>query len=57
MGRKVFLNELFRRLRERRYYPPREATLELRDILRQQVYYMARVIEGKDEHYVPFAPE
>lgn len=57
LGRKVFLNELFRRQRERLYYPPRAATLELRDILRQQIYHMARVIEGKDETYVPFAPD
>jgi CRISP-associated protein Cas1 len=57
LGRKVFLNELFRRQRERLYYPRRAATLELRDILRQQIYHMARVIEGKDETYVPFAPD
>lgn len=57
VGRKVFLNELFRRLRERVYYPPREATLELRDVLRQQIYHAARVIEGKDPVYVPFVAD
>jgi hypothetical protein len=57
VGRKVFLNELFRRLRERLYYPPRESTLELRDILRHQIYHLARVIEGKDDLYVPFAAD
>ena len=57
LGRKVFLNELFRRLRERLYYPPREATLELRDILRHQIYHLARVIEQKDADYVPFSPD
>lgn len=57
LGRKVFLNELFRRLRDRLYYPPREATLELRDILRHQIYHLARVIEQQDADYVPFAPD
>jgi|GEM_PF-194073 len=57
LGRKVFLNELFRRLRERLYYPPREATLELRDILRHQIYHLARVIEQQEADYVPFAPD
>lgn len=54
MGRKIFLKELFRRLRERVYYPPRDANLELRDILRQQCYHLARVIEGKEPRYQPF---
>ena len=54
VGRKVFLSELFRRLRERLDYPPRDATLELRDILRQQIYHAVRVIEQKDETYAPF---
>ena len=57
MGRKVYLNELFRRLRERLYYPPRDGQLELRDILRQQIYHLARVIEQKDEVYVPFTSD
>lgn len=56
VGRKVFLNELFRRLRERLRYPPRDASLELRDILRQQIYQMARVIERKQDEYEPFMP-
>lgn len=55
-GRKIFLNELFRRLRERLFYAPREGSLELRDIVREQVYHLARVIEGKQERYVPFVP-
>lgn len=52
-GRKIFLNELFRRMRERLYYPPRDAQLELRDILQQQIYQLARVIEGQQEQYQP----
>lgn len=52
-GRKIFLNELFRRMRERLYYPPREAQFELRDILQQQIYQLARVIEGHQDQYQP----
>ena len=55
-GRKVFLTELFRRLREPLHYPPRDASLELRDIVREQIYHLARVIEGKQDQYVPFVP-
>jgi CRISP-associated protein Cas1 len=53
-GRKIFLNELFRRMRDRLYYPPRDAQLELRDILQQQIYQLARVIEGQQERYQPY---
>lgn len=55
-GRRVFLTEFFRRLRDRLYYPPRQAALELRDILREQVYHLARVLEDRDPEYVPFVP-
>jgi CRISPR-associated protein Cas1 len=53
-GRKVYLTEFFRRLRERLYYPPRQGTFELRDIVREQVQHLARVIEGEQPDYVPF---
>ncbi len=56
-GRKIYLAEFFRRLRERLFYPPREGVFELRDILREQVYHMARVIEGKEADYRPFVPK
>lgn len=56
-GRRVFLSELFRRLRERVYYPPREGAWEIRDIIGQQLYHLARVIDGRDPGYVPFVPE
>ena len=55
-GRRIFLTEFFRRLRERLYYPPRGGAFELRDIVREQAYHLARVIEGKDPAYVPFVP-
>lgn len=57
MGRRVFLNELFRRLRERLHYPPRDASFELRDIVREQVYHLARVLELKEDEYIPFVPQ
>ena len=56
VGRRVFLTEFFRRLRERIYYPPRQGALELRDILREQIYHLARVIEERDADYVAFIP-
>lgn len=56
MGRRVFLNEFFRRMRERLHYPPRQASFELRDIIREQVYHLARVLESREEEYTPFAP-
>ena len=37
LGRKIFLSEVLRRLRERLYYPPRDASLELREVVRQRV--------------------
>jgi CRISPR-associated protein Cas1 len=55
-GRRIYLMEFFRRLRERLYYPPRQGTFELREVIRQQVYHLARVIEGEDADYVPFIP-
>jgi CRISPR-associated protein Cas1 len=55
-GRRVFLTEFYRRLRERLYYPPRQGAFELRDIVREQVYHLARVIQGKDPEYQAFVP-
>lgn len=55
-GRRVFLAEFYRRLRERLYYPPRQGTFELRDLIREQAYHLARVIEGQQEVYVAFVP-
>jgi CRISPR-associated protein Cas1 len=55
-GRKVFLVEFYRRLRERLYYPPRQGAFELRDIIREQAYHLARVIQDEEPEYVPFVP-
>lgn len=55
-GRRVFLTEFFRRLREGLYYPPRQGTFELRDIIREQGYRLARVIQGTEEEYQAFVP-
>ncbi len=56
-GRRVFLNAFFKRLRTRLYYPPRQASLELRDILREQTYQLARVVQGQQQRYDPFVPK
>jgi len=56
-GRRIFLAELFRRMRERMYYAPQQGAFELREILRQQAYHLARVVEGRDAEYAPFVPE
>jgi CRISPR/Cas system-associated endonuclease Cas1 len=55
-GRKIFLAEFFKRLRERLYYPPRQGSFELRDIVREQVYHLARVMDGRDAEYTAFVP-
>jgi CRISPR-associated protein Cas1 len=55
-GRRIFLNEFFGRLRERLHYPPRGGSFELRDIIREQGYLLARVIEGGEGEYRAFVP-
>jgi CRISPR-associated protein Cas1 len=55
-GRRVFLAEFFRRLRERLFYPPRHGSFELRDVVREQIYHLARVIRGEEESYTAFVP-
>ncbi|NLY00656.1 MAG: CRISPR-associated endonuclease Cas1 [Rhodopirellula sp.] len=55
-GRRIFLNAFFRRMRERVQYGPREQSLELRQIVREQVYHLARVVQDKDDEYRPFVP-
>ncbi len=55
-GRKIFLQEYYGRLRETIYYPPRQGTYALREIIREQAYHLARVIQGTDPNYRPFVP-
>lgn len=55
-GRRIFLAEFYGRLRERLYYPPRGGSFELRDIIREQVQHLARVIDGTDGRYLAFVP-
>lgn len=55
-GRKVFIAEFFRRLREETFHPVMEQTLPYREILRQQAYAFARVLKGDAEAYRPFEP-
>lgn len=53
-GRKVFLAALLARLRERLYDPEADGTFELRAILRNQVYRMARAFVDPDCPYQGF---
>ncbi|MGI6419414.1 MAG: CRISPR-associated endonuclease Cas1 [Thermoguttaceae bacterium] len=55
-GRRIVLSAFFRRMHERMQYGPRDENLELRQILREQVYHLARVIEQRDAEYLPFVP-
>lgn len=55
-GRRIFLHELFRRMREKLFYPPRAGSFELRDIVREQLYHLSRVIEGSEVDFHPFVP-
>ena len=55
-GRRVFLAEFYRRLRERLFYPPRQGSYELRDVVREQAYHLARVIRGEEASYTAFVP-
>ena len=55
-GRKVFLAAFFKRLRETQYHPGADQVLPLRQIVRQQVYLLARLLKGEATEYVAFAP-
>jgi CRISPR-associated protein Cas1 len=53
-GRRVFFRAWGRRLRETHFYPVRQQTLMLEEIMQQQVYQLARVIGREQEGYRPF---
>lgn len=53
-GRNVFLAAFFSRLREKMFFPPRQVSLDLRGIIREQVQHLARVVENRDLVYEPF---
>jgi CRISPR-associated protein Cas1 len=55
-GRRIFFRGWGRRLREALFYPPRRQALTIEQILRQQVFQVARVIRGDQGEYVPFVP-
>ena len=55
-GRRIVLTAYYKRLRDRVHYAARGQSLELRQIIREQCYHLARVIEGKEEEYIPFIP-
>lgn len=53
-GRKIFFRAWGARLRETHLYEPRAQTLTFEQILRQQVYHLARVLTGDNPVFVPF---
>ncbi len=53
-ARKIFLGALLGRLRERLYDSVEEGNFEIRSILRNQVYRMARAFVDSSVPYVPF---
>jgi CRISPR-associated protein Cas1 len=55
-GHQIFFRAFYQRLRERLEYPPQQRQLLLREIMRQQVYHFARVVQGEDPHYQAFVP-
>lgn len=55
-GRRIVLAAYFKRMRERILYPPRRQRLELRQIVREQCYHLARVIQDEEPQYIPFLP-
>jgi len=55
-GRKVFVGAFYGRLRERILYPPADMVLDLKQIIRHQVYQLARRLKGEVDEYVPFVP-
>lgn len=53
-GRRIFFRAWGRRLRETHFYPIRQQTLMLEEVMQQQVYQLARVISGDQAQYQPF---
>jgi len=53
-GRRVFFRAWGRRLRETHFYPVRQQTLMLEEIMQQQVYQLARLLKGEAEQYQAF---
>jgi CRISPR-associated endonuclease Cas1 len=53
-GRKVFFAEFLRKLREERYYPKRNGRFSTKDIIRFEIYHLARAIESDDDPFDPF---
>jgi CRISPR-associated protein Cas1 len=56
-GRKIFLTEFYGRLKERLHYPLTGQSLEIREIIGQQVNLMARTINDGTLEYKGFVPD
>lgn len=55
-GRRIFFQAWYERLREAVWYEPQQRQLTYADIVQQQVYHFARVLQGQDLVYLPFVP-
>lgn len=55
-GRKVFLAEFYSKLRDKIYYPPRDASMTLREIITEQVELAARCFRDNSSDYTGFIP-
>lgn len=53
-GRRVFFRAWGRRLRETHFYPVRQQTLTLEEIMQQQVYQLARLLRREVDQYQAF---
>ncbi|MBX6423224.1 CRISPR-associated endonuclease Cas1 [Thermosulfurimonas sp. F29] len=53
-GLKKFVKQFQERLKEEALYPPRGKRFRYADILREQVYLLARVLKGESPEYRPF---
>ena len=53
-GLRKFVKQFQERLKEEAFYPPRGKRFRYGDLLREQVYFLARVLRGESSAYQPF---
>ncbi|MBF2053913.1 MAG: CRISPR-associated endonuclease Cas1 [Candidatus Sericytochromatia bacterium] len=55
-GRRIFFQAWYARLRESVFYPAQNRQLSYSDVIQQQVYHLARVLQNEEPAYLPFVP-
>lgn len=55
-GRRIFFQGWHERLRDALLYPPQSRQLEIRDIIQQEVYAVARLFQGEAQDFSPLQP-